>query len=46
VIETLRGLLLGTPVGSSPWTALAWHGGILTVSIAASGVLFRRRTGC
>jgi ABC-2 type transport system permease protein len=45
VIETLRGLLLGTPVGSSPWTALAWCGGILAVSIAASGVLFRRRTG-
>jgi ABC-2 type transport system permease protein len=45
VIETLRGLLLGTPVGSSPWTALAWCGGILAVSIAAAGVLFRRRTG-
>jgi ABC-2 type transport system permease protein len=45
VIETLRGLLLGTPVGSSAWTALAWCGGILAVSIAASGVLFRRRTG-
>jgi len=45
VIETLRGLLLGTPVGSSPWTALAWCGSILAVSVAASGVLFRRRTG-
>ena len=45
VIETLRGLLLGTPVGSSAWTALAWCGGIMAVSIAASGVLFRRRTG-
>ena len=44
VIETLRGLLLGTPVGSSAWTALAWCAGILAVSIAASGVLFRRRT--
>ena len=45
VIETLRGLLLGTPIGSRPWTALAWCGGILAVSVAASGVLFRRRTG-
>ena len=44
VIETLRGLLLGTPVGSNPWTALAWCAGILAVSIAVSGVLFRRRT--
>ena len=44
VIETLRGLLLGTPVGSNAWTALAWCAGILAVSITVSGVLFRRRT--
>ena len=44
VIETLRGLLLGTPVGSHPWTALAWCAGILVVSVTTSGVLFRRRT--
>jgi ABC-2 type transport system permease protein len=43
VIETLRGLLLGTPVGTSPWLALAWCGGILVASVALSGVLFRRR---
>jgi ABC-2 type transport system permease protein len=44
VIETLRGLLLGTPVGSSAWKAVAWCLGILVVSVAVSGVLFRRRT--
>jgi len=44
VIETLRGLLLGTPVGTSAWTALAWCGAILGVSVAVSGVLFGRRT--
>ena len=44
VVETLRGLLLGHPVGASPWHALAWCGGILAVAAAASGVLFRRRT--
>jgi ABC-2 type transport system permease protein len=44
VTETLRGLLLGTPVGSAPWTALAWCAGILAASIAASAVLFRRGT--
>ena len=43
VIETLRGLLLDAPTGD-PWTALAWCGGILAVSLAASGALFRRRT--
>jgi ABC-2 type transport system permease protein len=44
VIESLRGLLLGIPVGSSPWRALAWCLGILVASVALSGVLFRHRT--
>jgi ABC-2 type transport system permease protein len=44
VIETLRGLLLHTPAGTSPWRALAWCGGILVVSAAAAAALFRRRT--
>jgi ABC-2 type transport system permease protein len=44
VIESLRGLLLDTPVGTRPWVALAWCGGILLVSVALSGVLFRHRT--
>jgi ABC-2 type transport system permease protein len=44
VIETLRGLLLDTPVGSSPWLALAWSAGILVASVALAGMLFRRRT--
>ena len=43
VIETLRSLLLDVP-GGEPWTALAWCGGILAASLAASGALFRRRT--
>ena len=54
VTEALRGLLLGQPSGSQPsgsqpsggqlWTALAWCGGILTVSVLLSMALFRRRT--
>jgi ABC-2 type transport system permease protein len=44
VVETLRGLLLGTPLGASPWHVVAWCGGILAVAVTASGVLFRRRT--
>ena len=44
VIETIRGLLLGTPVGTSPWLAVAWCGGILLASITLSALLFRRRT--
>jgi len=44
VIESLRGLLLGKSVGTDPWLALAWCGGIVAVSVALAGVLFRRRT--
>lgn len=44
VIETLRGLMLGTDLGAAPWLAMAWSGGILLVSVAAAGALFRRRT--
>ncbi|SCK46279.1 MULTISPECIES: ABC transporter permease [unclassified Streptomyces] len=44
VIEALRGLLLGQPVGATAWVALAWCAGILVVSVGASGFLFRRRT--
>jgi ABC-2 type transport system permease protein len=44
VIESLRGLLTGQPVGSTPWLALAWCGAILAVSVTVSGALFRART--
>ncbi|HZN75842.1 MAG TPA: ABC transporter permease [Micromonosporaceae bacterium] len=44
VIETLRGLLVGTPVGSSPVLAVAWCGGIALVSMVLAAFLFRRRT--
>ena len=43
MVQTLRGLLLGSPVGDAPWRALAWCGGVLLVSVTASGALFRRR---
>ncbi|WP_323374122.1 ABC transporter permease [Plantactinospora alkalitolerans] len=45
VIESLRGLLLDTPVGNSPWIALTWCAGLLAVSVTLAVVLFRRRTG-
>jgi ABC-2 type transport system permease protein len=43
VIDTMRGLLLGTGAGSSPWIALAWCTGIVALSVPAAGWLFRRR---
>jgi ABC-2 type transport system permease protein len=45
VTESLRGLLLNTPVGDNPWRAILWCTGLLLVSVVASAVLFRRRTG-
>ncbi|MGH1561130.1 ABC transporter permease [Mumia sp. DW29H23] len=44
VIETLRGLWMGTPMENQAWWALAWCGLILVVSAVASARLFRRRT--
>lgn len=46
VIETLRGLLMGAPIGDGAWLAIAWCTGITAVALAATGVLFRRRTAC
>jgi ABC-2 type transport system permease protein len=44
VIETLRGLMIGTPVAASAWTAVAWFGGLLIVAYAVATVLYTRRT--
>jgi ABC-2 type transport system permease protein len=44
ITETLRGLLLGTPIGSYGWQAVAWCAGLLLAAYAAATVLFRRRT--
>ena len=44
VIESLRGLLVGGPVGAHAWQALVWCGALLALSIVLSRVTFRRRT--
>jgi ABC-2 type transport system permease protein len=44
VIETLRGLWMGTPLGHQPVLAVAWCLGILAVSALVAGRLFARRT--
>ena len=43
VIDSVRAHLMSLPAGHSTWIALAWCGGILVVSAAASAVLFQRR---
>ncbi len=42
ITETLRGLLLDTPVGGYAPIAVAWCLGAIAVGVAASAVLFRR----
>jgi ABC-2 type transport system permease protein len=44
VIDSIRGLLLQTPIGTSGYQAIAWCTGITLASIMLSGLLFRRRT--
>lgn len=41
--ETMRGLLMGTPVGDQAPTAIAWCAGIGVAGYLAAGVLFRRK---
>ncbi|WP_278262990.1 ABC transporter permease [Nocardia sp. AG03] len=44
VIETMRGLLMGTPIGTSALLAVLWCAGIALAGYLGAGVLFRRRT--
>jgi len=44
VIETLRGLWMGTPIGNQAWIGTAWCVGIVAVAIPASAWVFGRRT--
>ncbi|MFJ9369449.1 ABC transporter permease [Nocardia sp. NPDC101769] len=43
IAETVRGLLMDTPVGNSAPTALAWCAGIALAGYLGAGALFRRR---
>jgi ABC-2 type transport system permease protein len=44
VIEAIRALMLGTPVGSHAWLAVAWCVGIMAVAVPLATALFKRRT--
>jgi len=44
VIEAIRALILGQPVGNHAWLAVAWCLGILIVAIPLAGILFKRKT--
>lgn len=44
VIDTMRSLLVGTPLDNSGWLSLVWCTGIIIVSIPLTSWLFRRRS--
>ncbi|MDB5171049.1 MAG: transporter permease [Candidatus Saccharibacteria bacterium] len=44
VVEAVRALMLGTPIGNYGWLSVAWSLGILIVSIPLASWLFRRKT--
>lgn len=45
VIETIRGLLTGTPIGHNAWLAAAWCAGILALALIWSVAAFKRGSG-
>lgn len=44
VIEAIRALMLGTPIGNHGWLAVAWCVGVMVVAIPLAAYLFRRKT--
>lgn len=44
VVEAVRALMLGTPIGNYAWLAVAWSVGLLVVSMPLAAWLFRRKT--
>lgn len=44
IIETIRALMLGTPVGDHLWLSVVWCLGLLVVSMIVASWLFRRKT--
>jgi ABC-2 type transport system permease protein len=43
VIEAIRALLVGTPIGNSSWLAFAWCVGIIIVAMPVATWLFKRQ---
>lgn len=44
VVEAVRALMLGTPIGNHGWLAVAWCVGILVVAMPLAAWIFRRKT--
>lgn len=44
MVDAIRALLIGTPVGDSIWLSLVWVGGLLVVSVPLAAWLFKKKT--
>jgi ABC-2 type transport system permease protein len=44
IIDAVRALLVGTPMGDAGWWSVVWSVGILVVSVPTAAWLFRRKT--
>ncbi len=44
VVETVRALILGTPIGNHGWLAVMWSLAILAIAVPTASWLFRRKT--
>ncbi|HEX7633547.1 MAG TPA: ABC transporter permease [Candidatus Saccharimonadales bacterium] len=44
IVNAVRALILGRPIGNYGWLAVAWSLGILVVSVPLAAWLFRRKT--
>lgn len=44
IVNAVRALMQGTPIGNYGWLAVVWCLGILVVSIPVASILFRRHT--
>lgn len=45
VIEAIRALMVGTPIGNHGWMAVLWCVGIIIIAIPAASYLFREHSG-
>ncbi|TXK16978.1 ABC transporter permease [Homoserinibacter sp. GY 40078] len=43
IVNSLRAIFVGEPVGTDLWVALAWCLGILVAAVIAAGAVYRRR---
>lgn len=43
IIESVRALILGTPIGNHGWLAVAWSVGVLVVAIPLAAWMFKRQ---